>query len=136
MRIVCPNCDTAYDAPDSAVAAGRIMRCARCRQEWAPVPLPPKPPFPLDPEPPLHEAPPAAPDIHAPSLAEPELVIHAPIPEPLLAPTGPRKAVIAAWAASLLALILAAWLITTYRQPIIRHFPAAARLLGTGTNRS
>jgi predicted Zn finger-like uncharacterized protein len=37
MRIVCPSCSAAYDVPDSLVTAGRVVRCARCNSEWAPV---------------------------------------------------------------------------------------------------
>src|SRR5262249_11997962 len=51
MRIICPSCSATYDVPDSLVTPGRIVRCARCGQEWSPVQAPPEPP-PAPPEPP------------------------------------------------------------------------------------
>ena len=35
MQIVCPNCGTSYDIEASALgAAGRSVRCVRCRETW------------------------------------------------------------------------------------------------------
>jgi predicted Zn finger-like uncharacterized protein len=35
MHIVCPNCGTSYDvAPSALGAAGRAVRCVRCRETW------------------------------------------------------------------------------------------------------
>ena len=35
MHIVCPNCGTSYDIDASALgAAGRSVRCVRCRETW------------------------------------------------------------------------------------------------------
>ncbi|MCC2110644.1 MAG: zinc-ribbon domain-containing protein [Hyphomicrobiales bacterium] len=35
MKIVCPNCGTAYQLSSQALGrAGRTVRCARCRSEW------------------------------------------------------------------------------------------------------
>jgi predicted Zn finger-like uncharacterized protein len=35
MRISCPNCDAAYEVPDTALAAGpRRLRCARCGHQF------------------------------------------------------------------------------------------------------
>ena len=35
MNIVCPNCGTSYDVDAAALgAAGRTVRCVRCRQTW------------------------------------------------------------------------------------------------------
>jgi len=35
MNIVCPNCGTSYDVDASALgAAGRTVRCVRCRETW------------------------------------------------------------------------------------------------------
>ncbi len=37
MRIVCPNCQAAYELPPSLVgSANREVRCARCQTEWLP----------------------------------------------------------------------------------------------------
>ncbi len=143
MRIVCPNCDTAYDAPPSAVSAGRRMRCAKCRSEWMPIPpsetvaLPapgPRPdPATIPDEQPQH-APVSAPEpadlssITAgipPMAAEP--VIRAPFPE--IAPTHEpnRNAVIAGWVASVLVIVLALFLAIAFREAVMRHWPASAR---------
>ena len=37
MRIVCPACAAAYEVPDSRLAPGRIVRCVKCGEQWAPV---------------------------------------------------------------------------------------------------
>ena len=145
MRIVCPNCTTAYDAPASIVSAGRLMRCARCRTEWMPVALPEAAAPPSTP--PLPEA--AAGPLPAPEteqvaapLPEPvaqparlpdiarmaaEPVIRAPFPDMPPAQAPPRKAVIAGWVASLAVLVAALWLAIAYRQTVMQHWPAAAR---------
>jgi predicted Zn finger-like uncharacterized protein len=119
MRIVCPNCDTAYDAPASIVTAGRLMRCARCRTEWMPVA-------------PLQAAAPPGPSAQTalfsdipPVAAEP--VIRAPFPEMTPMRQPPRKAVIAGWVVSLMVLVAALWLVIAYRQAVMRHWPASAR---------
>jgi predicted Zn finger-like uncharacterized protein len=144
MRIVCPNCDTAYDAPASIVTAGRLMRCARCRTEWMPVaPLqaaapPASPPPEAAAEMPASQeieqvpAPPPGPSAQTalfsdipPVAAEP--VIRAPFPEMTPMRQPPRKAVIAGWVVSLMVLVAALWLVIAYRQAVMRHWPASAR---------
>jgi predicted Zn finger-like uncharacterized protein len=153
MRIVCPSCDTAYDAPDSVVARGKPMRCARCRTQWTPgkppedAAAPPAPPPPLvnapeyvpeyQPPPDIQAAeapepafePPPEPRLSRPALplTAPEPVILAPFPDPIPEPDPPKKTVIAAWVASALVLVIAVWLAIAYRQPIMRGWPASAR---------
>jgi predicted Zn finger-like uncharacterized protein len=122
MRIVCPNCDTAYDAPASIVTAGRLMRCARCRTEWMPAgpeieQVPAPPPGPSAQTALFSDIPPVA--------AEP--VIRAPFPEMTPTRQPPRKAVIAGWVVSLTVLVAALWLVIAYRQAVMRHWPASAR---------
>jgi predicted Zn finger-like uncharacterized protein len=34
MRLTCPHCSTEYDVPDTALAAGRRLRCERCGHQW------------------------------------------------------------------------------------------------------
>jgi predicted Zn finger-like uncharacterized protein len=136
MRIVCPNCDTAYDVPESVVTPGRQMRCAQCRSEWLPggpaepvVELPPPPP-PIAPEAePDHVAAPEPPVMLAPPAppAQPELVIHAPFPAIIRVEEPPRRAIMVAWVASLLALVALIWMAIAFRAPVMRHWPASAR---------
>lgn len=39
MQIACPHCDTRYDVRDDALsAAGRTVRCARCKKTWLALP--------------------------------------------------------------------------------------------------
>jgi predicted Zn finger-like uncharacterized protein len=63
MQIACPNCDTTYDVADSALGAGRNVRCTECSTVWfatAPEPVAaaagaapePAAEMPPDPEPP------------------------------------------------------------------------------------
>jgi predicted Zn finger-like uncharacterized protein len=143
MRIVCPNCQTAYDAPESVVAASRPMRCANCRVEWIPGGSPPLAPEPqaeptleTEPERPQAEAH-AAPTVppsprpefvraEAAPFAAPEPVILAPFPPPP-APPRPRRDVMIAWGASLAALVVIVWLAIAFRQPVMRHWPASQR---------
>ena len=37
MRIACPACNAAYDVPDAELRDDRVVRCARCGTDWAPV---------------------------------------------------------------------------------------------------
>ena len=37
MRIACPACNATYDVPDTEMRAERVVRCARCGTDWAPV---------------------------------------------------------------------------------------------------
>lgn len=61
MRIVCPNCDAAYEVPQTMLAPDRPVRCARCGQDWAPEAAPPEAPSALAPPPPAPASPPVAP---------------------------------------------------------------------------
>jgi predicted Zn finger-like uncharacterized protein len=141
MRIVCPSCDTAYEAPDSVVASGRLMRCAQCRTEWTPgkaieAAVPPVPATAEDlawsgasvtlPDPEF------APEDRLLRTAEPvvavaEPVILAPFPPMPAEPEPAKKTVIAAWVGSICLLVVAVWLAIAFRQPIMRGWPASAR---------
>lgn len=61
MRIVCPNCDAAYEVPQTMLAPDRPVRCARCGRDWAPAAALPVAPSPIVPPPPASASPPAAP---------------------------------------------------------------------------
>lgn len=110
--------------PD-ALAAGRSVRCARCAVQWTPVPVPPPPePAPLPPEP----LPPPEP---APS-PEPEPALFAtrqPLvsPDPVPAPGRPWP-LIAAWAASIVALVGMAAALIVFRGDVMDAWPPSTRL--------
>ncbi len=121
MRLVCPSCAAAYDIPDTRLGAGsRRVRCARCAHLWtlerppSAVPTSTAPP-PPDPSPP-------------PSLtAEPR---HPPAAEAVgekKPPSWDRWA-IAAWAASLLAVIGIGVTAVQLRAELMHHWPPSQRL--------
>lgn len=53
MRMVCPACSAAYEVPESLLIPGRVVRCARCANQWVPVAAtatrPPESPPPREP---------------------------------------------------------------------------------------
>ncbi len=143
MRIVCPICSAAYEVRDALLAAGRPVRCARCGEEWVPIstvratPVPfPTPPF---------EPPPAA-------TTEPDDVVLPPRePRRSLLPDEPGDIVPrlsamerlasrparlpssamelrAAWAASIVLLVVFGWGLIAWRGDIMRSWPPSARL--------
>jgi predicted Zn finger-like uncharacterized protein len=138
MRIECPSCFAAYVVPDSLVTAGRVVRCARCGDDWTPVaataapepePVPesePPPPEPTPPEPPLAPAPVTDP------VADPVLATARPSAmERLAAHTAwprPSARLRLAWAASLLVLVLAAGAAYAWRGEIVTEWPPSARV--------
>ena len=123
MRIACPSCAVTYEVPDARLKPGRMVRCARCGRQWAPLSEPasaPSPPVPQAPhaiEPPEPDAPPARPALTAMDL---------------LAARSARKAdarwLQVAWAASiaLLVCLLAGGLI--WRHAVMAAWPPSGRL--------
>jgi len=63
MRLTCPRCSTEYEIPDTALAAGRRLRCDRCGHEWRQEAEPAPEPAPTEPEAP-----------EAPEIVKPERV--------------------------------------------------------------
>jgi predicted Zn finger-like uncharacterized protein len=122
MRILCPQCQAAYEVPERLIAGGRLLRCVKCRHEWreaaeAPPPPPPEP----EPEPERLGAVPVPPPI--PAQHRP----HQPIDPPGPAQRG-QLALAAAWIASALALASFLAAILAYQAPITAAWPPAARL--------
>ncbi|WP_052213832.1 zinc-ribbon domain-containing protein [Belnapia sp. F-4-1] len=120
MRILCPQCQAAYDVPERLIAGGRLLRCVKCRHEWreeAEAPPPPAPEPAPEPEPPR----PVPPPIPAQHRA------HQPI-DPPRPSRRPGLALAAAWAASALALAGLATALLAYQAPITAAWPPAARL--------
>ncbi len=156
MRLACPSCAAAYEIPDRMLTAGRPLRCARCGHQWAyqapagepglapatEAPVigtpaigasaigasdtgPPSPPIraqaaPADADRPAPEPPPEGPTAFA---AMDRLGLTSkPAPE-----TG-RAALRAAWAASILVLILAAAAGYTWRDGLMQAWPPSQRV--------
>ncbi len=121
MRIICPACETAYDVPESALAPGRLLRCARCRSEWTPMPAQEVPEKRNEESIPV--VPPVAP---LPKTME---TLFGPTSVPVAAtrPTGPRVSVIAGWLLSFLLLGSLGYAAVRWRQPIERVWPPSSR---------
>ncbi|MBN8873544.1 MAG: zinc-ribbon domain-containing protein [Rhodospirillales bacterium] len=121
MRIACPACAAAYEVPDTLLAPGRRTRCARCGHQWVPLSLDGDlpPPVPLDPHA-GDESDAADPEAPPPRRAAPA------IPAP--APAGPGWGLRAAWAGSVLLLILLGVAGVIGRQAVMAAWPPATRL--------
>lgn len=160
MRATCPSCEAVYEVPDRLIGSGRRLRCANCGHEWAlqapdaappaasvgepPVgPPPPQPPSPrmvVTPPPPAFEppgpSPAASPPVH-PMLRRPPQVIDPPLPA-MDDNTGRRVrgdlVLRAAWAGSVLLVLLALVGLWAFRYEIATAWPPAARLVGTPTS--
>ena len=122
MRILCPQCQAAYEVPERLIAGGRLLRCVKCRHEWAeeapPPPVPAAPaPGPAAPgAPPLPAAPPPIPAQHR-------------LPQPIDPPARRQgRALTAAWTASALVLIGLLAALLAYQAPITAAWPPMARL--------
>ena len=121
MKITCPSCAAEYNVPDG-LAAGRIVRCAKCATEWAPVAPPAvvfEPPPPAEPVPPP-EVPPPPPTIDR--LERPV------VPPP--APATRRLPLLLAWAGSLLIVVMAVAAAIVFRAPISHAWPPSQRVYG------
>ncbi len=163
MQIVCPHCDTHYDVRDGALgAAGRTVRCARCKETWLalpieepavaaaggltmagpaadsayPSPTPAPEPVHID-SPPLAADMPAGPPDQATGAAD---VVPEPI-EPIVAPLKRKRAArgkLRLWpGAIILALGAACVAIVMWRADVVRLMPQTApffKTLGLGVN--
>lgn len=130
MRIVCPACAATYDVPDGRLLPGRVVRCARCETDWAPVaevaaePAPPEAkavaPEPVPGPEPVQEAP-AVEEEPAPEV----------VPAAVLPPAPSRKrqgiALKVAWALSVAVLLAAVWLGYSAREAVMHAWPPSVR---------
>jgi predicted Zn finger-like uncharacterized protein len=121
MRIICPACETAYDVPESALAPGRLLRCARCRSEWAPMPTE------QEPEPLTEATSPVVPP--APKLPDAMEALFGATAKPVATtrPAGWRVSVIASWILTFLLLGGLGYAAVRWRQPIERAWPPSIR---------
>ncbi len=119
MRILCPQCQAAYEVPERLIAGGRLLRCVKCRHEWAEAPPASEPPAPA----------PSVPPPASPSSAPPPIPAQHRPPQPIDPP--PRRegrALAAAWTASALALVGLIAALLAYQAPITAAWPPMARL--------
>ncbi len=124
MKITCPNCAAEYNVPDS-LAAGRIVRCAKCATQWTPVP----PPAAVVEPPPPEPDPAPEPEVQTP----PPLVAESP-PAPLVPPPPPTPArrlpLLLAWIASFVVIAGALAAAIVFRAPISHAWPPSQRVYG------
>jgi len=123
MRIVCPICSAAYEVPDRLLVPRRIVRCARCGEQWAAVPVAPPPPSVTEPEPNAEPAPRDAP----PTAAAPLTAMERLARQPAALPRRSRG-LAAAWAFSLGVLVLLGWGFVAWRADIMQAWPPSTRL--------
>ena len=134
MRITCPSCAAEYEL-GATLAPGRVVRCARCANQWAPVP-----PIVEAAPPPLVDVPPPAVEV-APAVAPVVEVVTPPSPQPFMvvpadarldgrpaAPARRATGLALAWLGS--ALLIVALLAGGYvlRAPIMQAWPPSTRL--------
>ena len=133
MRIVCLSCAAAYDVPESKLAPGGLVRCARCGESWAPLPPlepaqaePPEPEAELEPvsepkpEPEPEPAPEPAPDPPLPA-------IEAPLP---VVPPLASHWVTFGWAATAVVILASGYGLFTARDLVMHAWPPSERLYG------
>ncbi len=137
MRIVCPNCQATYEVPDSLLAGGKAVRCARCGTEWAPLSPAAAPPPPVPPERP--EPPPTVAPTDHPRV-EPRLSGYRPrnvdsADDARLPPRddeidlAPRRGgALLGWLVSLAILALLIWAAFAFRSNVMGAWPPSARL--------
>ena len=126
MRIDCPNCAAAYEVPEAVLTARRVMRCARCGTEFTPAaPVMPAP-VPAASARTAWEEPPAATPSEASASPDRRMGLSV-VPQD--GPAAPRRAlVLGAWLLSFVLLAAAAWAAIAWRGPVMRAWPASARL--------
>jgi predicted Zn finger-like uncharacterized protein len=120
MLIACPNCHAQYEVPASRLPPRRMVRCARCGNKWmAPQSLvAPTPPSATGPAKPA-----GAIDSLPAVTAMDRLAAQAATP---IRPAG----LLAAWILTAFVLVAGVAATMTWRQSIVRAWPASARILG------
>jgi predicted Zn finger-like uncharacterized protein len=140
MRIACPSCNAAYDVPPERLAAGRVVKCARCAESWIPIPVAAGPVAAIPAEAPAIDPVPQptmdAPTMDAPAMDEAAPSIEPPAPktpppEPLVPPAEPprrsRAPLVAAWLLSIAVLAALGWAAIDRRADIMAAWPPSTR---------
>lgn len=158
MRISCPNCEAAYDVPETALASGpRRLRCAKCGHQFQAA-LPGTAPSRAEPPPvPVATVEPAQPAVSIPNPPPPRLAEKLatekpprPEPAPTLPPmphnraqgrlrdapsSPPDRFALAGWLLTIAVLGVAGYAAYAFRVEIVTAWPPALRvyaLLGLG----
>jgi predicted Zn finger-like uncharacterized protein len=123
MRIVCPICSAAYEVRDALLVPGRAVRCARCGEQWVAVEVAPAAPPRAAAEPPGSFTLPQQSADAPPSVTAMDRLASHPAPLPRASPL-----LRAAWAASLVVLLLCCWGMIAWRADVMHAWPASTRL--------
>jgi predicted Zn finger-like uncharacterized protein len=124
MRIACPSCAATYEVPASRLRPGKLVRCARCANDWLPVQQ-------AEPAvPPSTSADPATAVVPATAAPLPAMTA---MDRLAAAPASPpaRVGLIGAWVLTLIVLAAAVVAIVGWRQVVVRAWPPSARILTT-----
>ena len=132
MRIVCPSCSAAFEVPETRLAPGQVVRCARCSADWTPLAVPEPAVLaqsvePLEQPLPTRSAEPATPMTPAvqatPSKGRLALLL-----DRLSFASAGEPALIAGWAASIAVLLILVWAAVAWRSDVMRAWPPSERL--------
>jgi len=122
MRIVCPVCSAAYEVRDALLVPGRAVRCTRCNEQWLPIKA--IPPAPTE----ATREPPATPRQEQFSAAPPPLTAMERVASQPAAVPHASFGLRAAWAASLVVVLLFGWGVIAWRTDLMRAWPPSTRL--------
>ncbi len=136
MQITCPSCAATYEVPPTALKPGKLVRCARCAVEWAPLAATPEVPVAAGAEADSAASPQAASPTGAAMGGATATNVAPPAPEPLalrsVKPRPPARrrnvALTVAWAASILAILLLSGAAYAERSAIMQVWPPSIRL--------
>jgi predicted Zn finger-like uncharacterized protein len=127
MQIVCRSCAAKYEVPTSRISPRRKVRCARCGNAWLASEEPVTAPTNLDP---LGFR--AEPDVEHEADSVPQLPPITAMDR--LTEAAPRShtsvVLIAAWVMTFVVVIAAVGVVITWREPLVRAWPASSRILG------
>ena len=125
MRITCPGCAANYDVPASRLKPGKLVRCARCGNDWLPAPDAGN--VVAQQEPAAEQA---STDVsHEADASPPEFVATDRLTPPAIAPPA-RQGLFVAWVLTFLVLAGAVAATIGWRDSIVRAWPPSSRILG------
>jgi predicted Zn finger-like uncharacterized protein len=126
MRIACPSCAAEYDVPPSRLKPGKLVRCARCGNDWSPAPE--------DVAPPQDDAEPPTPEItFEPTESPLGMTAMDRLARSAAASQSRRPGLIAAWVLTFVVLAGAVAAAVAWPDAIIRTWPPSNRILTART---